>query len=94
MLPEIMEMRYMEMQIDIYLKLKSGRCTNSFHSLVDTYPFLLKEKFARFPIKMDDPELVLCQAHGQARLVADFLHENGNPCYMLACSLEMQFLFH
>ncbi|KAL8549900.1 hypothetical protein ACS0TY_008659 [Phlomoides rotata] len=37
---------------------------------------LLKEKFVRYPLKMDDPELILCQAHGQARLVADFLHEN------------------
>ncbi|KAH6799301.1 RADIATION SENSITIVE 17 [Perilla frutescens var. frutescens] len=42
----------------------------------DTDAILLKEKFVRCPIKMDHPELVLCQAHGQARLVADFLHEN------------------
>lgn len=62
----------------IYLKLKSGSCTNYFHCFVDTYPVLLKEKFSRCPVKMDDPELVLCQAHGQARVVADFLHENGN----------------
>ncbi|KAL3651864.1 hypothetical protein CASFOL_004866 [Castilleja foliolosa] len=37
---------------------------------------LLKEKFVRCPLKMDAPELVLSQAHGQARLIADFLHEN------------------
>ncbi|XP_057804748.1 cell cycle checkpoint protein RAD17-like isoform X2 [Salvia miltiorrhiza] len=42
----------------------------------DTDAILLKEKFTRCQIKMDDPELVLCQAHGQARLVTDFLHEN------------------
>ncbi|KAG6385873.1 hypothetical protein SASPL_154756 [Salvia splendens] len=42
----------------------------------DTDVILLKEKFSRCPIKMDDPELVLYQAHGQARLVTDFLHEN------------------
>ncbi|XP_077246606.1 RADIATION SENSITIVE 17 isoform X2 [Tasmannia lanceolata] len=38
--------------------------------------FLLRESFARPPLKMDSPEKVLCQAHGQARTVADFLHEN------------------
>lgn len=27
---------------------------------------------------MDAPEKVLCQAHGQARPIADFLHENGD----------------
>ncbi|KAL1566642.1 cell cycle checkpoint protein RAD17 isoform X1 [Salvia divinorum] len=42
----------------------------------DTDAIPLKEKFSRCQIKMDDPELVLCQAHGQARLVTDFLHEN------------------
>lgn len=26
---------------------------------------------------MDPPEKILCQAHGQARPIADFLHENG-----------------
>lgn len=41
-----------------------------------TDAILLKEKFVRCPIKMEEPELVLRQAHGQARLVADFLHEN------------------
>lgn len=63
-----------------------------FHHFVGTDTILLKEKFVRCPIKMEDPELVLRQAHGQARLVADFLHENGNPCYML--SLNCWFLFH
>ncbi|XP_042042383.1 cell cycle checkpoint protein RAD17-like isoform X2 [Salvia splendens] len=45
-------------------------------STVPSDVILLKEKFSRCPIKMDDPELVLYQAHGQARLVTDFLHEN------------------
>lgn len=27
---------------------------------------------------MDSPEKVLHQAHGQARPIAEFLHENGN----------------
>lgn len=40
--------------------------------------FLLKDKYVRCPLKMDAPELVLSQAHGQARVVADFLQENGN----------------
>ncbi|XP_019054381.1 PREDICTED: cell cycle checkpoint protein RAD17 isoform X2 [Nelumbo nucifera] len=38
--------------------------------------FLLKEKLVRLPWKMDAPEKVLSQAHGKARLIADFLHEN------------------
>ncbi|XP_021907838.1 cell cycle checkpoint protein RAD17 isoform X1 [Carica papaya] len=38
--------------------------------------FLVQKKFARLPLKMDAPEKVLCQAHGQARAVTDFLHEN------------------
>ncbi|KAI8536978.1 hypothetical protein RHMOL_Rhmol10G0298900 [Rhododendron molle] len=38
--------------------------------------FLVKERFARLPLKMDAPEKVLCKAHGQARPVTDFLHEN------------------
>ncbi|XP_060191394.1 cell cycle checkpoint protein RAD17 isoform X1 [Lycium barbarum] len=42
----------------------------------DRDAFLLKEKFVRFPLKMDAPEVVLCQAHGQARTLSDFLHEN------------------
>ncbi|CAH1413677.1 unnamed protein product [Lactuca virosa] len=36
----------------------------------------LKEEFTRLPMKMDVPEKVLGQAHGQARPIADFLHEN------------------
>jgi hypothetical protein len=40
--------------------------------------FLVQENFSRLPLKMDAPEKVLCQAHGQARPVTDFLHENGN----------------
>ncbi|GMY12263.1 cell cycle checkpoint protein RAD17 isoform X1 [Fagus crenata] len=38
--------------------------------------FLVREKLSRLPMKMDAPEKVLCQAHGQARPIADFLHEN------------------
>ena len=38
----------------------------------------MKERFGRLPLKMDAPEKVLCKAHGQARPVTDFLHENGN----------------
>ncbi|KAF3678401.1 hypothetical protein FXO38_03283 [Capsicum annuum] len=38
--------------------------------------FLLKEKFVRFPLKMDSPEVVLRQAHGQATSLSEFLHEN------------------
>nr|XP_043607391.1 cell cycle checkpoint protein RAD17 isoform X2 [Erigeron canadensis] len=41
---------------------------------LDSIP--LKENFTRLPMKMDAPEKVLGQAHGQARTVADFLHEN------------------
>lgn len=36
----------------------------------------LNERFIRLPLKMDAPEKILCQAHGQARPIADFLHEN------------------
>ncbi|KAJ9564553.1 hypothetical protein OSB04_000519 [Centaurea solstitialis] len=36
----------------------------------------LKEDFTRLPMKMDTPERVLGQAHGQARPIADFLQEN------------------
>lgn len=43
---------------------------------VDGDVFLLKDKYVRCPLKMDAPELVLSQAHGQARVVADFLQEN------------------
>ncbi|XP_075501439.1 cell cycle checkpoint protein RAD17 isoform X2 [Primulina tabacum] len=45
-------------------------------AFVDGDVFLLKEKYVRCPLKMDAPELVLSQAHGQARVVADFLQEN------------------
>ena len=43
-----------------------------------TNSFILHERFARNPQKMDAPEKVLSQAHGKARPVADFLHENGD----------------
>ncbi|KAL6520808.1 hypothetical protein OROHE_016989 [Orobanche hederae] len=42
----------------------------------DRNAILLNEKLVRCPLKMDSPESVLSQAHGQARLIADFLHEN------------------
>ncbi|KAJ4843308.1 hypothetical protein Tsubulata_030216 [Turnera subulata] len=50
--------------------------------------FVMREKFCRLPLKMDAPEIVLCQAHGQARPVADFLHENGKSYLPHAHSLE------
>lgn len=37
----------------------------------------------RLPSNMDAPEKVLCQAHGQAKTVTDFLHENGK--YVCSC---------
>lgn len=37
---------------------------------------VLKEKLIRNTPKMDTPEEILSQAHGQARKVVDFLHEN------------------
>ncbi|KAL7255644.1 hypothetical protein ACSBR1_009720 [Camellia fascicularis] len=55
--------------------LHNKRETESSISL-DHNAFLLKERFARLPLKMDAPEKVLCKSHGQARRVADFLHEN------------------
>lgn len=55
--------------------LHNKRGTESSISL-DHNAFLLKERFARLPLKMDAPEKVLCKSHGQARPVADFLHEN------------------
>lgn len=48
----------------------------------DTLP--IRDKFSRLPLKMDSPEKVLCQAHGQARPIADFLHENGMYLWILA----------
>ncbi|XP_054810722.1 cell cycle checkpoint protein RAD17 [Prosopis cineraria] len=38
--------------------------------------FLIQERFARLPLKMDAPEKILCHAHVQPGPVADFLHEN------------------
>ncbi|KAK9136487.1 hypothetical protein Syun_015817 [Stephania yunnanensis] len=38
--------------------------------------FTLRERFTRLPLMMAAPEMVLDQAHGQARVVTDFLHEN------------------
>ncbi|WOL05941.1 cell cycle checkpoint protein RAD17 isoform X1 [Canna indica] len=39
-------------------------------------PFALRERFVRNPLKMDTPEEVISQAHGQARVITDYLHEN------------------
>ncbi|XP_028805932.1 cell cycle checkpoint protein RAD17 isoform X2 [Neltuma alba] len=38
--------------------------------------FLIQERLARLPLKMDAPEKILCHAHVQPGPVADFLHEN------------------
>ncbi|XP_073009715.1 cell cycle checkpoint protein RAD17 isoform X3 [Typha latifolia] len=48
------------------------------HDVVDQEPdsYTLQEKLRRNPLKMDDPEKVLSQAHGQARSVVEFLYEN------------------
>ncbi|XVF15946.1 hypothetical protein REPUB_Repub09cG0199700 [Reevesia pubescens] len=42
----------------------------------DQNAFCVGEKFSRLPVKMDSPEKILCQAHGQSRPITDFLHEN------------------
>ncbi|CAN6855155.1 unnamed protein product [Brassica oleracea var. botrytis] len=42
----------------------------------DCSDYLVHNEFARLPLKMDAPEKVLNQAHGQAGRVVDFLHEN------------------
>ncbi|RID44103.1 hypothetical protein BRARA_I00921 [Brassica rapa] len=42
----------------------------------DCSDYLVHNEFARLPLKMDEPEKVLSQAHGQAGRVVDFLHEN------------------
>ncbi|PNT77735.1 hypothetical protein BRADI_1g68237v3 [Brachypodium distachyon] len=44
---------------------------------IDLDSFPLKEKLRRNPLKMDVPEMILSQAHGKVRTVADFLHENA-----------------
>ncbi|XP_062144381.1 cell cycle checkpoint protein RAD17 isoform X2 [Alnus glutinosa] len=43
---------------------------------LDQDEFPLQQRLLRLPLKMDSPEKILCQAHGQARPIADFLHEN------------------
>ncbi|XP_022751475.1 cell cycle checkpoint protein RAD17-like isoform X3 [Durio zibethinus] len=43
---------------------------------LDQNAFCVREKFSRLPFKMDSPEKILCQAHGQSRPITDFLHEN------------------
>ncbi|KAK4583920.1 hypothetical protein RGQ29_021870 [Quercus rubra] len=56
--------------------LHNKRETENAMALMDQDEFLVRDKFSRLPLKMDAPEKVLCQAHGQARPIADFLHEN------------------
>lgn len=48
-------------------------------------PFVLKERYSRKPMKMDAPEKVISQAHGEAQTITDFLHENGS-CLSIAFS--------
>lgn len=45
---------------------------------VEQAEFIVQERLSRLPLKMHAPEKILCQAHGQARPIADFLHENGD----------------
>ncbi|KAI3981585.1 hypothetical protein MKX01_007505 [Papaver californicum] len=49
---------------------------SSHASGLGTGEFQLRERFVRLPLQMGDPENVLSKAHGQARPIADFLHEN------------------
>lgn len=56
---------------------------------VDGAAFHVREGLSRLPLKMDAPEKILCQAHGQARPIADFLHENGNVSLPGCCQLML-----
>lgn len=56
--------------------LHNKRVTQNSAASVDKDAFCLREQFIRSPLNMDAPEKVLCQAHGQAKTVTDFLHEN------------------
>ncbi|KAI3930784.1 hypothetical protein MKX01_037230 [Papaver californicum] len=49
---------------------------SSHASGLGTDEFQLQERFVRLPLQMGNPENVLSKAHGQARPIADFLHEN------------------
>ena len=60
-------------------KSKSSSC------LVVGDEFSVQERLARLPLKMDAPEQVLCQVHGQARPIADFLNENGDSIPTSCC---------
>ncbi|PKI68209.1 hypothetical protein CRG98_011408 [Punica granatum] len=46
-------------------------------SSLDEGKLPIRDKYLRLPLKMDSPEKVLGQAHGQARPIAEFLHENA-----------------
>ncbi|CAK9320767.1 unnamed protein product [Citrullus colocynthis] len=48
----------------------------SRNELLSDSEFSVQESLLRRPLNMDPPEKILCQAHGQARPIADFLHEN------------------
>lgn len=50
---------------------------SSFSCIEGQDAFLVRKRLTRLPLKMDAPERILCQAHVQARSVADFLNENG-----------------
>ncbi|KAJ6413268.1 hypothetical protein OIU84_006127 [Salix udensis] len=56
--------------------LHNKRETEVANAITPGDAFLVRENFSRLSLKMDAPEKVLCQAHGQARPVTDFLHEN------------------
>lgn len=56
---------------------------------VDGAAFHVRKDLSRLPLKMDSPEKILCQAHGQARPIADFLHENGDFSLPRCCNLML-----
>lgn len=64
----------------------------------DCSDYLVHNEFARLPLKMDAPEKVLSQAHGQAGRVVDFLHENGiyllNICIIFLLHIETKESLH
>lgn len=38
----------------------------------------MKEEFRRCPLDMEEPEVILSQAHTEPATLLAFLHENGN----------------
>ncbi|KAE8674022.1 hypothetical protein F3Y22_tig00111769pilonHSYRG00273 [Hibiscus syriacus] len=61
---------------EIDLIAKACGVTQRKKIVLDQNAFRVGEKFSRLPFKMDSPENILCQAHGQSRPITDFLHEN------------------